>query len=329
MGNEITKNNELQSLLTGSLDLKIIQSRQAIDSLINLGYTESNIQSAVEGVILQLSGLSQDVKNAITGLSVYTCIRNALSFNLDCNKQSGEAYFIPYGKAVKQLQLIIGYKAFRNKAYDNGFKIESDVVTQKELNDGDFKIVNSEYIHNTLNRTLDNIIPTMPTIKTKAGSVDFIKEIQAIKEYKDSDIRFVYAKATDIKNGTQYFCKLSIVEVFEKSMKVKRNDQSKKMESKYLSDGLLLKALNNDQDRETDVVKMFQKAAIRAIFTELPNSKLVKYAIDVDQMESKDVVVENDIKKTIDHSIFETEEVKEAVKEEVVEEVVVNNGELI
>jgi recombination protein RecT len=35
------------------------------------------------------------------------------------------------------------------------------------------------------------------------------------------------------------------------------------------------------------------------------------------------------VEKTIDHSVFETEEVKDAVKEEVVEEVVVNNGELI
>ncbi len=55
---------------------------------------------------------------------------------------------------------------------------------------------------------------------------------------------------------------------------------------------------------------------------------VVKYKINE---ELKNIATEynGQIDKTIDHSAFETEEVKEVVKEEVVEEVVVNDGELI
>ena len=148
---------EIQNIPSDYLDLKIFQKQETIDNLIRLGHGQEEITDAIQGMILQLSKINKDTIKIINSTSVYIAIRNALSLKLNCNQMSGEAYFIPYKHYNKEtkitstlLQLIIGYKAFRNKAYEYGFKIHSDVVTHGEIQSGDFKIIsNDNYYHNT------------------------------------------------------------------------------------------------------------------------------------------------------------------------------------
>ena len=303
--------SEIQNISSDYVDLKIFQKQETIDNLIRLGHSQEEITNAIQGMILQLSKIDKDTIKIINSTSVYIAIRNALSLKLNCNQMSGEAYFIPYKHYNKEtkitsmlLQLIIGYKAFRNKAYEYGFKIHSDVVTHGEIQSGDFKIIsNDNYYHNTLNRTIKNIIPSLPQIKSKAGTDMFVKEIKEIK-YNDNDICFVYAQATDLKNNITFIVKLSILEVFERSMKNIFNFETKKKE-KGLADGLLINALNNNQQRDTDIISMFKKAAIRALFSELPYTKCSEYS---NLIYSKENVDENndvkDEKHNFDTNIF-------------------------
>ena len=165
-----------------------------------------------------------------TPASIMECVIDSANYGLIPNKLAGQAWLIPYnnsykvdGNWVKKLEctLQVGYKGYVNKFAENGWVVEVELVTIKEMEEGRFTEIrgsNPGITHSPIRdetiRVRDNIalgyavarshgMPSIYAVMTR-------KEIESAAKYEKAHAKGAW-KAQDRETDYAEMCKKTVI----------------------------------------------------------------------------------------------------------------------